>query len=410
MSQRYDVVFRRWDVKRYCLSDLICPISGQQLQLAAIKEKKLSLSQADKRALSDHGIPLEDATAAIEEGILYSEAGGYWYPVINYVPILLDFPVDLHKSFRQAHAGSFHIIENLKIPDGAPREGEYFVQRSFTREWALLDLGSISFGLTAEQRRFFIALELDWPEEVLARKPLKVLEIGCGSGFESICLQQVARSPILGFDLNLALLQKGHLLSDNPFINNAICSLFRLPLQPKSFDVVYSSGVLHHTHSTIQAFKEILKFRRDNGLIYIWVYACEDSDYSLRSRFKWLVEDIFRPRIARLPERAQDLVVEILARRHFRMYKRQGGYNPEVWQMRDSRHFIRDLWTPLFAHRQSFNQIIRLFLDLDMEYRLIDPKKYFDYMNWPLIGIGIRGVQRGTLKIGPEQGRNPVSV
>jgi hypothetical protein len=29
---------------------------------------------------------------------------------------------------------------------------------------------------------------------------------------------------------------------------------------------------------------------------------------------------------------------------------------------------------------------------------LIDPKKYFDHMRWPLIGIGIRGVDRRSLR------------
>lgn len=385
-------------MKRYCLSDLICPLSGEALQIIAIKEKPLNLCSSDKALLAQHGIAEQDAMSATEEGILYSEYGGYWYPIINFIPVLLDFPVDLHADFRERHASDYPVLTSLKVPDGAPREGELVVQRTFTREWSLIDLDVISFGLTPRQRDFFISLELDWPPGILERNKLRVLEVGCGSGFESESLHRVTHSPILGFDLNLALLQKGHLLADNPFINNSICSLYRLPLRPKSFDIVYSSGVLHHTYSTVEGLKEILKFRRDDGLIYVWVYAREDSDYSLRARATWLLEDIFRPRIARLPEFWQNLVVEFLARRHYRMYKRAGGYNPDKWRYKDSQHFIRDLWTPLFAHRQSFNEMIRLFLDLGMEYRLIDPKKYFDHMQWPLIGIGIRGVSPRSLR------------
>jgi SAM-dependent methyltransferase/uncharacterized protein YbaR (Trm112 family) len=381
-------------MKRYCLAEYVCPLSGEALQLIVIKEKPLSLSASDKTLLARHGIAERDATAAIEEGILYSERGGYWYPIINFIPVLLDFSVDLHDDFRERHSSRYPVLSQLKSPDGAPREGELFVQKSFTREWSLIDLDAISFGLTPQQRDFFISLELDWPAGILDRKNLRVLEVGCGSGFESESLNRVTRSPILGFDLNLALLQKGHLLADNPFINNSICSLFRLPLRPKTFDIVYSSGVIHHTYSTVEAFNAIIKFRRDDGLIYVWMYAREDSDYSLRARVKWLLEDIFRPRIAKLPDFWQNLVIGFLARRHYRMYKRVGGYNPDKWRYKDSEHFIRDLWTPLFAHRQSFNKIIRFFLDQGMDYRLIDPKKYFDYMKWPLIGIGIRGVKR----------------
>jgi uncharacterized protein YbaR (Trm112 family)/ubiquinone/menaquinone biosynthesis C-methylase UbiE len=379
-------------MKRYCLSQLVCPLSGEPLQLIAIKEKTLDLSASDKALLAQHNITEQDASTAIEEGILYTERSGYWYPIINFIPVLLDFSVDIHADFRERHGARYPTLTSLKSPDGVPREGELFVQKSFTREWSLIDLDVISFGLTPQQRDLFISLELDWPSGILDRENLRVLEVGCGSGFESLSLHRVTRGPILGFDLNLALLQKGHLLADNPFINNSICSLFRLPLRPKTFDIVYSSGTLHHTYSTLEALKEILKFRSDDGLIYMWVYAREDSDYSLRARFTWLLEDIFRPRIAKLPDFWQNLVVGILARHHYRMYKRVGGYNRDKWRYKDSQHFIRDLWTPLFAHRQSFNETIRWFLELGMEYRLIDPKNYYDRLNWPLIGIGIRGI------------------
>jgi hypothetical protein len=42
--------------------------------------------------------------------------------------------------------------------------------------------------------------------------------------------------------------------------------------------------------------------------------------------------------------------------------------------------------------------MMRLFSDMGMEYRLIDPKKYFDHMKWPLIGIGIRGIEVAALQ------------
>ena len=111
----------------------------------------------------------------------------------------------------------------------------------------------------------------------------RFLRSAAGSGFESESLYRVTKGVIFGFDLNLALLQKGHLLASNPFINNAISSLYRLPLTEKSFDIVYSSGVIHHTFSTKKGFEAIVRFKRDDGLIYIWIYAREDSDWVLES-------------------------------------------------------------------------------------------------------------------------------
>jgi hypothetical protein len=41
--------------------------------------------------------------------------------------------------------------------------------------------------------------------------------------------------------------------------------------------------------------------------------------------------------------------------------------------------------------------VIRWFLDVGLEYRLIDPKKYYEYFNVSLIGIGIRGIPEAVL-------------
>jgi SAM-dependent methyltransferase/uncharacterized protein YbaR (Trm112 family) len=387
-------------VKRYALERYVCPISGLPLDLVVIKSREISLSPEQAELAHRHGINLEDASTAIEEGILYSEKGGHWFPIINFVPIFLNFSVDVHADFIERHGANHEVLRRLSPANGEPRAGELYVQKSFTREWALGDLDVISFGLTPEQRDFFISLELDWPSDILNRGNLCILEIGSGSGFESASLWRVTEGIIFGFDLNLALLQKGHLLADNPFINNAVCSLFQLPLREKSFDIVYSSGTIHHTFSTVEALKQIIRFKKDDGLIYVWVYAREDSDYSPQARAKWLAEDILRPRIARLPDFWQNVVVRFLSRRHYKMYKKLGQYSKDKWRRNDSEHFIRDLWTPVYAHRQSFNEMMRLFSEMGMEYKLIDPKKYYDFMKWPLIGIGIRGIRSNAITAG----------
>lgn len=380
-------------MKPYALRHYVCPISGESLELCIIKSRKIALDSDQLARLRRHRIDPDEVMTAVEEGILYSDAGGYWFPIVNFIPLFLDFQVDLQADFCERHRANYEVLRRLQSPGGSPRRGETFVQKSFTREWALLDLDVISFGLTPEQRDFFVALELDWPPGFLGRENLHILEVGCGSGFESASLCRVTHGLVFGFDLNLALLQKGHLLADNPLINNAVCSLFRLPLRERSFDLVYSSGVLHHTFSTIDALREIARFRRDDGMLYVWVYGREDAGDTWMRRLKWLGADVIRPRLARLPASLQNAVVRLLARRHYRKYKKIGPVNRDKWRFEDSEHFIRDFWTPLYAHRQSFNEMMQLFAEMDMEYRLIDPKRYRDFMNIPLSGIGIRGVQ-----------------
>jgi hypothetical protein len=135
-----------------------------------------------------------------------------------------------------------------------------------------------------------------------------------------------------------------------------------------------------------------LRYRKPAGLIYIWLYANEDVDYTIKTRVNWIIEAIFRPKIAALPDFWQNQVVRHMARRHYKIYKECGTYSKEQWTMANSEHFIRDRWTALFAHRHMFNDVIQWFLGNGFEYRLINSKKYYDHFKVLLIGIGIRGI------------------
>jgi uncharacterized protein YbaR (Trm112 family)/ubiquinone/menaquinone biosynthesis C-methylase UbiE len=388
-------------MKRYALRTLVCPFSQSELSLVSFEETPVTLTPEDAERLRLLGVEPSEASSAVKEGVLYSERSGKWFPVVNYTPILLDFPTGLHEKFRERHASETDILRNYSMADGSPREGELFVQKTFTREWDLMtDLDALSFGLTPEMRDAFISLELDWPPRLLERGPLKLLEVGCGSGFETASLYRVTRGMIFGFDLNLSLVRKGHQLSANPFVNNSVCSLFRLPLRPRSFPLVYSSGVLHHTYSTRAAFDVIEQFRADDGVIYIWVYAFEDYVMSIRHQGRYLSESLFRARIARLPDFWQNVVVKLLARRHYRRYvgkkyqKYGGRLNPEKWTRKDSEHSVRDTWTALYAHRHSFKEVGMWFQEKGLRFEFIDARAYLEKMGVALIGIGIRGASQ----------------
>jgi SAM-dependent methyltransferase len=376
-------------VKRYALEALRCPIDGGPLSVHPFSEHRLELDKKARERCARLGIDPAEAASAVEEGVLLSSSGT-WYPIINFVPILLDFATPLHDDFADRHRGE-GALRSYEPPSRQPRPGEIWVQRSFTAEWNLLGLDTISFGYSANARDGFVELELDWPPELLESTP-RILEIGCGSGFESASLDRVAGGLVYGVDVNLALLGKGQSLAELPFVNDSIASLFALPMRPKYFDLVYSSGVLHHTHSTREAFDSILPHARQGGAVYIWLYSNEDYDDTIGKRANWTAEELLRPQIARLPRRMQQAVVSMLARRHYRTYVRHGVLGRDSWTYEDSEHSVRDRWTPLFAHRHPFKQVIAWFRRSGMDYRPIDPTVYEDRMRVPLIGVGIRGV------------------
>lgn len=381
-------------MKRYALQTLVCPFTRSELSLISFEETPIHLSEQDIQRCHRLMIDPAAAASAVKEGVLYSDESRKWYPITNYTPIMLDFPTDMHREFKQRYSAKTDVLTKYEMANGTPREGELFVQQTFTREWDLLNHDNVSFGYTPEQRDEFVKLEFDWPPGVLEQNPLKILEVGAGSGFETASLERVTKGAVFGFDLNLALVRKGHLLSSNAFINNSIASAFNLPLRPHSFQVVYSNGVLHHTYSTKAAFNAIDQFRAEDGVIYIWVYAYEDYNTGRLSALLYVAEWTFRPRIARLSAFWQNLVVRLLTQHYHYKYRRQGQLGREKWTLKDSEHQVRDRWTPLYAHRHSFKEVITWFQDKGLSYQLIDAGLYQKKIGIPLIGIGIRGASQ----------------
>jgi len=381
-------------MKRYALKTLVCPFTHSELSVVSFEETPLTLTTQDIERCQRLGISPADASSAIKEGILYSEESRKWFPITNYTPVMLDFPTDMHREFQERHSSKTDIFTKYEMANGNPREGERFVQRSFTREWDLLNHDNVSFGYTPEQRDEFVKIEFDWPPGVLEQSPLKVLEIGAGSGFETASLERVTKGYVFGFDLNLALVRKGHLLYSNPFINTAISSAFVLPLQPHTFQVVYSNGVLHHTYSTKEAFDAIDQYRAEDGIICIWLYAYEDYNTGRLSALMYVAEWTFRPSIARLPDFWQNLVVKLLTRHYHYNYMKGTYLGRDKWTLKDSEHQVRDRWTCLYAHRHSFKEVIMWFQEKGLKYELIDAAAYQEKIGIPLIGIGIRGASQ----------------
>jgi ubiquinone/menaquinone biosynthesis C-methylase UbiE/uncharacterized protein YbaR (Trm112 family) len=377
-------------MKLRAVDHFACPLSKKQLKVHVFEANQLVLNTDDNARARRLGINPETLSKVVREGILYCDESRCWYPLVNGVPILLDYATELHRDFRNRHAGSTNIFDRYELPNGTPRPGEALVQKSFTAEWNLLAPDDrLSFGLTAEQRDHFIRLEL----EPLNLNGLRsILEVGAGSGFETLALDRVIGGEICGIDLNLALLRNGAKLDQLTFANVAIASLFALPAKPKSFDLVYSSGCLHHTYSTKAAFDEISQYRKDDGAIYIWVYAQEDMATSWYLRASITLEERFRPILAGMSERWRTPIMRFMARRFWRRYRGRGVYTPEGYSLQDAEHHMRDRWTPLYAHFHSFKEVIVWFREKGLDYRLLDPKAYADYFTVRPAGIGILGV------------------
>jgi ubiquinone/menaquinone biosynthesis C-methylase UbiE len=102
----------------------------------------------------------------------------------------------------------------------------------------------------------------------------RILEIGCGTGQMSLYLARANRI-VIGADFSRASLRLGveaarrFGLDQVQFIET---DLHHPGLRAGVFDVVYSSGVLHHTPDPSEAFARIVRLARPGGMIVLGVY------------------------------------------------------------------------------------------------------------------------------------------
>ena len=72
------------------------------------------------------------------------------------------------------------------------------------------------------------------------------------------------------------------------------------PFKDNAFDLIYSSGVLHHTPDTKLAFDGLTKLVKDKGRIYIWLYGTSqgyESDFWTTNRRGGAINRFVRERI-----------------------------------------------------------------------------------------------------------------
>ena len=102
----------------------------------------------------------------------------------------------------------------------------------------------------------------------------RIVEIGCGTGQMCLYLARADRV-IIGADLTRAALLLGAAaakrfeLARVQFVET---DLQQPGLKPAVFDVVYSSGVLHHTPSPRESFARLVRLARPGGVIVLGLY------------------------------------------------------------------------------------------------------------------------------------------
>jgi SAM-dependent methyltransferase len=128
----------------------------------------------------------------------------------------------------------------------------------------------------------------------------RIVDVGCGTGQMSLYLARAQRA-VVGVDLTRPSLRlaaaaaKRFALDRVQFVET---DLHRPGLRRASFDVVYSSGVLHHTPDPRASFARIAQLARPGGMIVLGLYnALARIPLRLRrfvarlSGYRWILFD-----------------------------------------------------------------------------------------------------------------------
>src|SRR5438046_8371162 len=253
-------------MNRELLTTLSCPACRGELDLTVIQEADDPANASDAPRSGDD----------VFTGLLKCGCGRT-YPVLEGVPRLLESESRSSSEFednlkREVTTG--RRLQYARCPQSA--NDVESIRRSFSEEWRLFDYASDkTWGWTLEERKRVFLDDVALTARQI--KDARLLDAGCGNGTLTASLGALARE-VIGIDLNdgLGMANRNRARYDYEhwrnvqFVQGDLCEP---PLKSESFDLIYCSGVIHHTPDSKETFQKLLPLVKKGGRLYVWVYG-----------------------------------------------------------------------------------------------------------------------------------------
>jgi len=193
-----------------------------------------------------------------------------------------------------------------------------------------------------------------------------VLDAGCGMGRFSDVVARWGAQRVVGVDLSQSVEPAAMNLGAYDSVAVLQADLRALPLEPASFDIVFSIGVLHHTPNTLESLTRLAQFVKPGGRLCVWVY-------SKRLRLTHAGSEVLRlytrridhQRLLRLVRRAVPRVHSLRTRlpalrRLFDMVVPVSSHPDPMWRILDT----FDWYSPRYQWKHTYREVEGWFREL----------------------------------------------
>ena len=188
-----------------------------------------------------------------------------------------------------------------------------------------------------------------------------VLIAGCGTGQHSILATRYKNANILAIDLSLASITYAKRKTEELKIKNIEylhADILQLKKLNKKFDIIESSGVLHHTKDPIAGLKVLLDILEPHGYLKLGLYSKIARQHVVKARelikernYENITKDIKNFRQDILDKRVDPLIQKVTAYLDF--------YSTSM---------TRDLLFHVQEHQFTIPQISKILKDLNLEF------------------------------------------
>jgi 2-polyprenyl-3-methyl-5-hydroxy-6-metoxy-1,4-benzoquinol methylase/uncharacterized protein YbaR (Trm112 family) len=280
-------------MKKRLLDWILCPHCGERPRLDVFQQERVELPSpvASPPACAfycgRHGVfrpaemtPAPDCNSCYQEEILEAALScvcGLVYPVIAGVPRMLTNAREEYPDFFARHglAGVQKRTAIAGAPAATAPVADGRSSKSFGLQWTVYQEGDHTWfkddaGL--RKREFLYNLDTT-PEEL---RGATLLDGGCGNGELTRAVAEYGPE-IVAMDFSRSveparrrLFEKGFAVSHK--VHYLQGNILEFPLLARSFDLVHTSGVLHHTPSTYRAFRSISRAVKPGGKLYVQLY------------------------------------------------------------------------------------------------------------------------------------------